>query len=138
MFGELSKMEKSFSDRPSLEHMGELIDLVESGSLTRSSSKLVLRHLLSNSDISSKSVEEIAKDLDLLSYSSTTPSETSASQDLTELCQQAIDALPSEIAAIRAGRTNVLNKVVGWAMKQTRGKADANALRDTLKSILKI
>jgi len=129
-------LEKSFSEKPSLEQMGDLIDLVESGALTRSSSKLLLRHLLNNPDQSSISVKDLARDLDLISFSSAPSSRGAEDGDLVAICQQAIDAMPSEIEAIRSGRLNVMNKVVGWAMKQTRGKVDANAVKATLKEML--
>ncbi|KAE9411467.1 Glutamyl-tRNA amidotransferase B subunit [Gymnopus androsaceus JB14] len=40
------------------------------------------------------------------------------------------------IAAIRGGNENVINKVIGWIMRETRGKADAKQAKDMVEQLL--
>jgi aspartyl-tRNA(Asn)/glutamyl-tRNA(Gln) amidotransferase subunit B len=57
--------------------------------------------------------------------------------DVDALCESAIAALPSEAAAFRKGRKNVLNKMLGWVMKESRGRADSTQVRERLVTLLK-
>jgi aspartyl-tRNA(Asn)/glutamyl-tRNA(Gln) amidotransferase subunit B len=75
--------------------------------------------------------------------SSTTPEPVSlppspASQDdmLYSLCRDAIIALPDEVEAVRKGHRNVLNKIVGRVMKESRGRADARTVRVLLEELV--
>lgn len=84
---------------------------------------------------SSRRPREIATELQLIalttssSFQSKTSADSSAISELEVLCRSAISDLPSEVAALRAGNKNVLNKIVGCVMKKSRGRADATAAR---------
>jgi aspartyl-tRNA(Asn)/glutamyl-tRNA(Gln) amidotransferase subunit B len=120
---------------------GELIDLVDSGQVTRPTGKLLLKHMLINDIPSTKSVKEIAEQLDMLLTPSTPAASTSSISPeddvLHHACLRAIDALPSEIAAIKAGNPNVMNKVIGWVMRETKGKADVKRIRDIINDTIR-
>ncbi|KAK0485980.1 glutamyl-tRNA amidotransferase [Armillaria novae-zelandiae] len=108
LHGQLSALDKTFSSKHITDRqLGELIDLVASNSVTRPSGKLLLRHIK----------------LNLISMSS-------SSDDLKSVCMRAVEALPDEVVALRAGHHNVVNKIVGWVMKETRGRADAKTVRE--------
>lgn len=55
---------------------------------------------------------------------------------LKKWCEEAIQALPEEVATIRRGNVNVINKVLGRVMKLSRGTADAKAAKSMLESML--
>lgn len=72
---------------------------------------------------------EIAQELSLIALSE--------GEDLLEkMCSEAVIALPAEADAVRRGNLQVLNKLVGWVMKSSRGRADAQAVRANLKKTL--
>lgn len=91
---------------------------------------------------SSRPVKEIATELDLLAMnkSSNFPSaaSTSSSQpsELETLCLAAIADLPSEVKALRAGNTKVINKIVGYVMKKSKGRADATETRSLVQKLV--
>ncbi|KAJ6620817.1 Glutamyl-tRNA amidotransferase B subunit [Mycena sp. CBHHK59/15] len=128
LLGRLSAAKLSFTDNPlSTSQLGELIDLVQNGVITGTSGKLLLRHMLADPS-SSSTPTEIARSLSLLSSSS--------DSDLADLCAAAIAALPAEASAFRDGHRNVLNKILGWVMKESRGRADSKAAREHLIMLL--
>ncbi|KAI3619053.1 aspartyl glutamyl-trna amidotransferase subunit b [Moniliophthora roreri] len=133
LLGQLSSLNQTFSPKHlSVPQMGELIDLVISGKMTRSSGKLLLRHVLTNPS-PSVLMKEMATHLDLI------VSEAEEDTDqYTEICSRAIAALPSEVAAIQAGNVNVMNKLIGRVMRDTKGKVDVQKVRKTMESLIKI
>ncbi|KIK67396.1 hypothetical protein GYMLUDRAFT_37509 [Collybiopsis luxurians FD-317 M1] len=137
LLGQLSALGKPFSSAYiPVDRMGELLDLVTAKQMTRPSAKLLLKQmLLSTPD---KSVKQLATEMDLLTATSSDRKSISANNDdpLREVCIRAVDALPSEVAAIRNGNKNVINKVVGWIMRETKGKVDANQAKAILNQLL--
>ncbi|TFK43869.1 Glutamyl-tRNA amidotransferase subunit B, mitochondrial [Crucibulum laeve] len=141
LLGQLAARNESFKDNTLTSgQLGELIDLVTGRIITGTSAKLLLRHLLAKP--SSERVLKIAEDLQLtaLSPSSSSCSSSSSSQTaedpLFPLCKEAIAALPSEVAAVRAGNKNVLHKIVGHVMKGSRGRADAKRVREVVEGLI--
>nr|GAT49851.1 glutamyl-tRNA amidotransferase [Mycena chlorophos] len=134
LLGRLNAASVAFSDNPiSSEHLAELVSLVENGRLTGASAKILLKHMLSSPHNSRRSPTELAESLSLLSDASS----ASAELDLDALCTRAMNALPSECAAYRAGHQGVLNKIIGWVMKESKGRADSKKVRELLVEILK-
>ncbi|KAI0322508.1 Glutamyl-tRNA amidotransferase B subunit [Amylostereum chailletii] len=127
LLGQLALRHITFQQNPvSVDQMGDLIDLVQSGELTGSSGKTLLRYMLDHP--SDDRPRALAERLDLLSLR----------QDgsLEALCHEAIQALPQEAEAVRKGNLNVLNKLVGRVMKSSRGTANAQATRAVLHTLL--
>lgn len=75
------------------------------------------------------SPRQLAQDLSLLSLASD-------GESLDAWCNEAIQALPQEATLVRTGNQNVLNKLVGYAMKTSRGRADALAVRRRLRELV--
>lgn len=105
------------------------------------SGKFLLKHLLAYP--SSRSTRDVAADLQLLALTSTSLSGSGSQTDLTGagselqlLCESAVAELPSEVAAVRGGNKNVLNKIVGQVMKKSRGRADATAARKLVERLI--
>jgi aspartyl-tRNA(Asn)/glutamyl-tRNA(Gln) amidotransferase subunit B len=145
LLGRLHAARLTFADNPfSTSQLGELIDLVHSGVITGidlstsarqitkinlgTSGKLLLREMLADPS-SPQTPTDRARSLSLLITSR-------GELDIGDLCGAAIAALPSEAAAFRNGHKNVLNKILGWVMKESRGRADSKQARERLISVL--
>jgi aspartyl-tRNA(Asn)/glutamyl-tRNA(Gln) amidotransferase subunit B len=101
------------------------------------SGKFLLKHMLTNP--TSHTPTQLAKELQFTALSSTLDSSSQSSSPHSELhllCEAAIQALPSEVATFRAGNKNVLNRIVGYVMKQSRGRADAKLVRNLVEQIV--
>ncbi|KAJ7211482.1 Glutamyl-tRNA amidotransferase subunit B, mitochondrial [Mycena haematopus] len=128
LLGQLHAAKMTFADNPlTTSQLGELIDLVHSGAITGTSGKLLLREMLTHP--SPQTPTDRARSLSLLIASGGEP-------NIGELCAAAIVALPSEAKAFRKGHRNVLNKLLGWVMKESRGRADSTQVRECLISLL--
>ncbi|KAG5349940.1 hypothetical protein C0989_001183 [Termitomyces sp. Mn162] len=139
LLGQLASRKESFKDNHiSVEQMGELIDMVQEKTITGTSGKLLLRYMLANP--SQAPTRQIATELQLISFqASSDPASCGTSlflPDLHTVCADAIAALPEEVASVRKGRKNVLNKIVGRVMKDTRGRADAPAVKALLEKMI--
>ncbi|KAJ4483398.1 Glutamyl-tRNA amidotransferase B subunit [Lentinula aciculospora] len=131
--GQLSALGKPFSSQYiPVAQMGILLDLITTKQMTRTSAKLLLKQMLVFP--SDATVRRLAENMDLLSPVDRHP--TLDDNNLRDICKRAIDALPSEAAAIRAGNENVMNKLIGWIMRQTRGKVDVSRTYIILKELL--
>lgn len=154
----MSARKQTFDENPlTADQFGELIDLVQNGTVTGqfislslaslcvdefagTSGKFLLKHMLMNT--SSHPPTQLANELQLTALpitpdsSSQLASSLSPHSELQSLCEAAIHALPSEVAAFRAGNKNVLNKIVGHVMKQSRGRADAKLVRNLVAEIV--
>ncbi|KAJ7202831.1 GatB/GatE catalytic domain-containing protein [Mycena pura] len=117
----------TFVDNPlSSSQFGELVDLVQSGTITCTSGKLLLREMLADPSSSRTAIDRA---LNLLSASG-------GELDVNELCTAAIAALPAEASAFRNGHKNVINKILGWVMRESRGRAESKKARKYLISLL--
>ncbi|KJA29670.1 hypothetical protein HYPSUDRAFT_60527 [Hypholoma sublateritium FD-334 SS-4] len=162
LLGQLAERNVPFSQNTiSTAQFGELIDLVSGKVITGTSGKFLLRHMLAHP--SNRPTREVAEELELIALAPSnggrmsasarlahTPATSSASSssphlptpqptatpELHALCAAAVAALPREAAALRAGHTNVLNKLVGHVMRASRGRADALAVRAALEEII--
>ncbi|KAK2465978.1 hypothetical protein APHAL10511_001619 [Amanita phalloides] len=138
LIGKLSARKESFKDnRVSAPQLGQLIDLVDEGTITRTTAKLLLRHLLDNP--TQATVLETAQELKLLAFSggsAQTTIDSGKDERLEELCVQAIEALPAEVESFRKGNVNVLNRILGRVMKDSRGRANAQTTRTIIERII--
>ncbi|KAI6034909.1 GatB/GatE catalytic domain-containing protein [Pisolithus orientalis] len=121
---------ETFSDNPvSVKHMGELIDMVQSGKVTGTSGKTLLRHMISHRSLDSPS--KLAKELGLIALS------RDDSSLVKEWCLEAIEELPQQAEAVKKGNLPVLNKLVGKVMKLGKGRANAEIVRTLLLALLR-
>ena len=56
---------------------------------------------------------------------------------LEDLCARALAAQPGEVAKYRAGKVNVINKMLGWVMRESKGRADAREAKGVLEELLR-
>ena len=55
---------------------------------------------------------------------------------LTELCKQAVESNPNAVNDYKNGKEKAIKALVGFVMKNSRGKADAVAAESKIKSII--
>ncbi|KXN89467.1 Glutamyl-tRNA(Gln) amidotransferase subunit B, mitochondrial [Leucoagaricus sp. SymC.cos] len=138
LLGQLSSQKKTFQQNSiSAAQLGELIDMVQRGTITGTTGKHLIRHMLANP--TTDSPFQIVSSLDLLAFSPSTTSitNTDSTEDLLiAVCKKAIAGLPSEVAAAKKGSKNVLNKIVGAVMKESRGRADAKRVREVVERLV--
>ena len=119
---------------PDISTMGELIDLVESNAVTRESGRLLLRQILIEDPSLPISVLERAEQSGLLAFTADTA--LSTADTLEVLCGKVVEDLPIVAAAYRAGNANVLNKLIGRVVKETKGRANVQSVREILERLL--
>lgn len=128
LFGQLAARNQTFTNNPiTVAQLGSLIDMVQSGSITGSSGKLLLRLMLDSP--SSKTPEELAKEHSFVALDK-------GDSSMEAWCKEVIDSNPEAVDAIRAGNVNVVNKLVGRVMKKSRGTTDALSVRKLLLEII--
>ncbi|KAI5123397.1 hypothetical protein M0805_006105 [Coniferiporia weirii] len=132
LYGLLIARKETFRDNPvSVDQMRELIDLVESKKITSTSGKRLLRYMVENR--ACKAPTALAQELSILALDF---SDEQTDGILDKLCRTAIDELPEEAEVVRKGNPKVLNKLVGFVMKLSKGRTEAQAIRARLDSML--
>jgi aspartyl-tRNA(Asn)/glutamyl-tRNA(Gln) amidotransferase subunit B len=132
----LNKLDLTFADNPlEASHMGELIDLVESGQCTSTTARSLVKEMVRDGSVlvpyssSSDPVLALLVERNALALDS--------DDDLTALCEQIIIDLPKESEKIRKGQEKVLARLVGEVMKRTKGRADAAVAQSELLRLLR-
>ncbi|KAF9226883.1 Glutamyl-tRNA amidotransferase B subunit [Gyrodon lividus] len=129
LLGQLAARKETFSDNPvSMEQMGELIDMVQSGKVTGTSGKTLLRHIITSRSTASPST--LAQQLSLLAISD------DDGALVEKWCSEAIEALPEEADKVRQGNPKVMNRIVGKVMQLSGGRANAGGVRRMLGELL--
>ena len=148
LLGQLSACNLSFISNPvSTQQFGEVIDLVQNGSVTGTgsaflcthdfhlkiqgtSAKRLLRHLIKTR--TKDSPLTLLKDYQTFGSAFESPRLPSA--DLRSLCELVIQDFPDEVATLKAsaGGDPVINKLIGSVMKKSNGRVDAKAVREML------
>jgi len=106
------------------EKLAQIIQLVDEGTVNTSTGKDLVRK-----------VQELAKD----------PREIVADEGLAQLtdsgeiefiCQEVIDANPDQVEQFKSGKGGVIGWLIGQVMAKSGGKADPQAVRETLQKLL--
>lgn len=100
----------------SAEHLGELVILIDKGTISSSIGKKVLEELFENP----RKPEEIIKEKGWIQISD--------ENVIEEIVVSILDANPQSISDFKAGKDRALGFLVGQAMKQSKGKANPQML----------
>ncbi|KAK0541370.1 hypothetical protein OC835_000231 [Tilletia horrida] len=110
--------------------LAELLALVEQRRITGTVAKTLLPELVSNPELLNPSVTALLESRGVLSPPAATDPAQGGHDDASDtnlsLCKTIIDDFPIEAKLIRAGKHKIVMKLVGEAMKRTRGTADAD------------
>lgn len=114
---------EKFDVSVSAENLNELIRMLDNGKIKMNLAKTTLEKML---DTGKKATELISE------------SDMGGLDDeaLTELCRQAIEQNPHAVNDIKNGKQKAMGALLGFIMKQSRGKADAAAAQSKLKEMI--
>ena len=114
---------EEFDIKVSPESLNELIKLIDSGKIRMNLAKSTLDKMLETGKRPSELISE--SDMGGLDDSA-----------LAELCTQAVNANPNAVADYKNGKEKAIKAIVGFVMKNSRGKADAVAAENKIKEII--
>lgn len=122
----LNEQEKEPNDIPfTAEQLGELIELIDKGTISSSIAKKVLDELFENP----RSPEQIIKEKGWIQISD--------EGAIKEVVQKILEANPNSVADYKAGKDKALGYLVGQAMKATKGQANPQMLNKMFLEELK-
>ena len=114
---------EQFNVNVSAENLNELIKLIDAGKIRMNLAKSTLEKML---DTGKKATE-------LLSESDMAGLDENA---LLDLCKQAVESNPNAVSDYKNGKEKAIKALVGFVMKNSRGKADAVAAENKIKEII--
>lgn len=124
LLGAAEKHKKGLHELPAPSAILDLLDLVASGAISGNAAKGVLEKMVQTG----KTAEEIIAAHGL--------GQIADEGELLRIVERALAANPNAIAAFRNGKTQALGAVVGWVMKETKGKADPAKVNKLLLSVI--
>ncbi len=104
--------------------LAELLELLESGTINTSTAKAVLEECLE----SGRSPKALVAEKGLAQIGSR--------EELTGIVEAVLEANPKAVADYRSGKEGVIQFLVGQVMRQTRGRANPETVRELLKERL--
>jgi aspartyl-tRNA(Asn)/glutamyl-tRNA(Gln) amidotransferase subunit B len=104
--------------------LGELVDLVEAGTINQKTAKDLFREIVETGDSPSRLVAE--KGLGQVTDTGATEA----------ACRAALEAHPQAAADFRAGNEKALGRIVGAAMKALGGRGNPALVQETLRRLL--
>ena len=107
----------------SAESLRELIKLLDSKKIRMNLAKSTLDKMLETGKKASELISE--KDMGGLDEEAT-----------KKLCQEAVDANPNAVADYKNGKEKAVKAIVGYVMKNSRGKGDAMKAEEIIKQII--
>ena len=101
----------------------ELVKLIDDGKIKNNLAKSTLEKMLDTG----KSAGEFISESDMAGMDEST---------LNDLCKKAVENNPKAVADYKAGKVKALKSMVGFVMKESRGKADASAAEAKILEII--
>ena len=106
------------------ENLAELISMIEKGTISNNIGKQIILDMMKDGKKASQIVEE--RGLSQIT-------DTSA---IKEIVQKVIDANPNQVTAYKNGKVQLLGFFVGQVMKETKGRANPQAVNELVKELL--
>ena len=114
---------EQFDINVSAQNLNELIKLIDAGKIKMNLAKSTLEKMLDTG----KKVTELVSESDMAGLDENV---------LTDLCQQAVQSNPNAVNDYKNGKEKAIKALVGFVMKNSRGKADAVAAENKIKEII--
>ena len=105
------------------QQLNELVKLLDSGKIRNNLAKVTLEKMLDTG----KGALEFISESDMGGLDENA---------LIELCKQAVESNPKAVEDYKNGKEKAIKAMVGFVMKNSRGKADANLAEDKIKEII--
>jgi aspartyl-tRNA(Asn)/glutamyl-tRNA(Gln) amidotransferase subunit B len=106
------------------EHIGELINLIQSGTISGKIAKTVFEDMI----LEGKAPGQIVKDKNLLVIND--------AGAIDKWVREVLDKNPDSVAAYKGGKVKLMGFFVGQVMKLSQGKASPDQVNDILKKLL--
>ncbi len=120
---ETEEDKESFDIKTSAEQLSELVKLIDEGKIKNNLAKSTLEKMLDTGDPVTKFVSE--SDMAGLDENA-----------LKELCSKAVESNPKAVDDFKKGKQKAVKSLVGFVMKESRGKADAAAAEQIIIEII--
>ncbi len=114
---------ESFEIRTTAEQLKELIKLIDEGKIKNNLAKTTLEKMLDTG----KPVTEFVSESDMADLDENA---------LAELCKKAVESNPKAVEDFKKGKQKAVKSLVGFVMKESRGKADAAAAEALIIEII--
>ena len=114
---------ESFDIAINAQQLKELIKLIDDGKIKNNLAKTTLEKMLDTG----KSAGEFISESDMAGMDDNT---------LIELCKRAVDSSPKAVADFKNGKQKAIKSLVGFVMKESRGKADAALAESKIAEII--
>ena len=114
---------EAFDIKTSPEQLKELVDLLDNGKIKNNLAKSALEKMLDSGEPVTAFISE--SDMGGLDDSA-----------LDALCHEAISSNPNAVSDYKGGKEKAIKALVGFVMKNSRGKADATAAEAKLKELI--
>lgn len=121
---ETEEQKEQFNISVEPEDMNELLKLLEAGTIRNNVAKKTLGEMLSTG----KKVKDILSEDDLKGLSQ---------EDLICICNKAVESNPKAVSDYLGGKDKAVKSMLGFVMKNTQGKADAQLAEKIIIDIIK-
>ena len=115
---------QEFNIRVSSKEMGKLLELLEENKISNQIAKQTLDEML----LTGKEVFEIISQEDLKGLTK---------EEVEDVCKKAIECNEKAVKDFLSGKTKAIKSLVGFVMKETKGRADASLVGEVLESLIK-
>lgn len=114
---------ENFAIAVTADEFAKLVKLLDEKKISLKMAQETLQQMLA----SGKGVDSFIKASDLAGVSDA---------DLAGFCKQAVEANPKAVSDILAGKDKAMNVLMGFVMKNTRGKADVKKAEEIIRAII--
>jgi aspartyl-tRNA(Asn)/glutamyl-tRNA(Gln) amidotransferase subunit B len=109
---------------PTPEHLAELLELIDSGTINQSAAKQVFEEMYRTGQAPSAVVEALGL------------TQVSDADELTRIVDDVIAANPKPVADYKGGKLSAASRLVGEVMKATRGRANPGVVNALMRARL--
>ena len=124
LMGFLKAAEKSVENGPSLTAMLALVQAIDSGVISANAAKQVLEAMVNTGKPPAALIAELGLE------------QISDASAVEDLAKRALAANADAVEKFTAGKEAAFGAIVGWAMKESRGKANPVQLNEALRRLL--
>lgn len=116
---------EDFNIAISAKQLNELVKLIDAGKIKNNLAKSTLEKMLDTG----KNVTEFVSESDMAGMDEAT---------LAALCKKAVDSNPNAVADYKNGKQKAIKAIVGFVMKESRGRADASAAEANILELISL
>lgn len=124
LMGFLKGVEKPVEEGPTLDAMLSLVKEIDAGTISANAGKQVLDAMVQTGKEPTTLIKEMGLE------------QINDASAVDDLAKRALEANADAVANFRAGKQAAFGAIVGWAMKESKGKANPAQLNEALRKLL--